>query len=64
MTGLQTVPYRIAGMGLNIVLLEEKIVSNSPTDRQGMRIKDFTHRALACKFHPNYNKVGKAKYAK
>ena len=34
MTGLQTVPCHIPGMGSAIFLLEEKIVSNSPRDRK------------------------------
>ena len=49
MTSLQSVPCHNAGMGSGIVLLEEKIVSNSPVDRQDMWIKDFIHIALACK---------------
>ena len=54
MTGLQTVPCHIAGMGLGIVFLEEKIVSNSLIDRQDMRVKDFIHMALAYKCAPKY----------
>ena len=45
-------------------MLEETIVSNSPRDRQDMRVKDFIHIALACKCVQNYNQVGTAKYAK
>ena len=39
MATLQTVPYHIAGMGSGMVLLEEKIVSNSPRDRQDIWVK-------------------------
>ena len=41
MTGLQTVPCHIADMVSGIVLLDEKIVSNSLRDRQDMPVKDF-----------------------
>ena len=47
MTGLQTVPCYIAVVRSGIGLQEEKIVSNSPRDRQGMWVKDFIHIALA-----------------
>ena len=54
MTGLQKVPCHIAGMRSGIVLLEENYVfSNSPRDRQYMRLKEFIHIALACKCAPN-----------
>ena len=43
MIDLQTVPCHIAGMGLGIVLLEDKIVSNSLIDRQDMRVTNFIH---------------------
>ena len=49
MTGLQTVPCHIADMVSGIVLLEEKIVSNSLRDRQDMPVKDFIHIALGRK---------------
>ena len=46
-----SLPYcRYAG----IVLLEEKLVSNSPIDWQDMFVKDFIHIALACKRALNY----------
>ena len=54
MTSLQTVPCNIAGMWSSIVLLEEKIVSNSLIDWQDMRVKDFIHMALAFKCAPKY----------
>ena len=47
MTSLQTVPCHYYG---GIVLLEEKIVSNSPLDLQDMWMKDFIHTVLA--HHP------------
>ena len=37
-----------------IVLLENKIVSNSLIDLQNMLLKDFIHIALACKWPPNH----------
>ena len=46
---LQTVPCYIAGMGLGIVLLEEKIISKSLRDRQDIWVKKIIHIALACK---------------
>ena len=49
MTGLQTVPCQIAGMGHGIALLDEKIASNSPIDQYDMRLIDFIHIVLACK---------------
>ena len=49
MTGLQTVPCHIAGMGRGIALLEEKIVSNRLIDQYDRRWKDFIHIVLACK---------------
>ena len=49
MTGLLTVPCHIADMVLDIVLLEEKIVSNSRKDRQDIPVKDFIHIALGGK---------------
>ena len=64
MTGLQTVSCRIAGMGSDIVLIEEVSVFDSPIDRQDMRVSDFIHLALVCNCAPNYNRVGKVKYAK
>ena len=47
MTDLRTVPYHIAVMGLAVVLLEDKIISNSLIDCQDMRVKDFIHMASA-----------------
>ena len=47
MTGLQRVLCYIAGMWSGIGLRVEKIISNSPRDRQGMWVKDFIHIALA-----------------
>ena len=49
MTCLQTIPSLIAGIGLGVVLLEDKIVFNSLIDRQDMRVKGFIHMALAYK---------------
>ena len=43
MTSLQTVPCHIAGM------LELSCVSNSLINLQGMGVKDFIYKALACK---------------
>ena len=57
-TDLQTVPCHIAGMGLHIVLLEDKIVCYSRIERQGMRLRDFIHMALT------YKSVPKSMYAK
>ena len=54
MTGLQTVPCHIAGMGLDIVLLEDKIVSYSLIERQDMRLRDFIHMVLTYKSVPKY----------
>ena len=54
MTGLQTVPCYIAGMGLCIVSLEDKIVFDSLIGRQDMRVKDVNHMTLACKCAPKY----------
>ena len=48
MTSLQTVPCHIAGM-LELILLKEKIVSNSLIILQDMWVKDFIYIALACK---------------
>ena len=41
--------------GSGIVLLEKKIVSNSPRDWLDLVVKDFIHVELACKCAPNYN---------
>ena len=49
-----TVPCHIAGMGLDIVLLEDKIVSNSLIERQDMRLRDFIHMVLVCRCAPKY----------
>ena len=54
MTALQTVPWHIAGMGLGIVLLEDKIVSHSLIDWQDMRVKDFIQMTLSYKCAPKY----------
>ena len=62
MTSLQIVPCHIAGIGSAIVLLEVKIVSNSPRDGQVMWVKDFIHIALACKCALNYNQHRIASY--
>ena len=51
-------------MGSGIVLIEKISVSNSMIDRQDMRVSDFIHIALVCNCAPNYNQVGKVKYAK
>ena len=46
-----SLPYcRYAG----IVLLKEKIVSNSLIDLEDMWLRDFIHRSVACKWPPNY----------
>ena len=50
MTNLHTVLCHTAGMG-GIVLLEEKIVSNSQI---AMFVTDFNHIVLACKRALNY----------
>ena len=50
--------------GVGVILLEEKIISNSPSDEQDMQVNDFIQVALACMCAPNYNQVGTAKYAK
>ena len=63
MTGLQTVPYHIAGMGSDIVLLEENF-SHSSRDWNNMRLKDLIHTAKAYKCVLNYNQVGTVKSAK
>ena len=49
MTSLQTVPCHIAGRYAGIVLLEEKIVSNSLINLQEMWVKEFIYIMLACK---------------
>ena len=61
MTGLQIVPCHIADMPLSIILLEGKIVSNDPRDRQDMSVKDFIHMAMACKCARIYNQVDMVK---
>ena len=48
MTSLQTVPCHTAGM-LELILLKEKIVSNSLIIWQDMWDKDFIYIALVCK---------------
>ena len=49
MTGLQTVPCHIAGIRSDIVLLEEKIVSNCPKDQE-ILVKGFIHGSVTiCK---------------
>ena len=64
MTGLYTDPCHIEGIGLGIILREEKMVSSSSVDQQDMRVKVLLHIVFACKFAPNYNKVNTAMYAK
>ena len=54
MTGLQTVPCHIVGMGLGIVYLVDKIASNSLLDRQDVQMKDNTHKIFACECVPKY----------
>ena len=49
MTSLQTIPCHIADLHAGIVLLEEKIVSNSPINLQDMWVNDFINIVLACK---------------